>query len=312
MSCSKTFSYKHLLLPGLLALLLSACGGDTGPGTGYLTLGITDGPVDHAEHVYVKFSTVEVKPAEGRSYVYDFGVDQFGEPVTRTIDLYGLQSGLRDVMIEGEPLPAGRYEWIRLGVHATADGILDSYIVIDGASYELYVPSGAQTGLKINTPFQIIADIDNDYTIDFDLRKSVHDPRGQTMDPYGQVYFLRPTLRLVRTMATGSIAGQLDPIVFEGQTCSDPLSYAVYVYAGTVATPYDIDGQGDEPVTTASVDTNNGFSYRAAYLEPGTYTVAATCQADLDQPDQADPEVVFVGTAQVVVEAGQETPHDIP
>lgn len=312
MSIRLSVSFRRLVMLALLSSLLSACADEVSPGYGLLTLGITDGPVDHAQHVYVQFSSVEVKPAYGPSSVYDFGVDEFGDPVVRTIDLYGLRSGLRDVLLDDVMLMAGRYEWVRLGVNASADGMLDSYIVIDGASYELHVPSGEQAGLKIVTPFMVWPNVANDYTIDFDLRKSVHQPDGQTMEPYGPVYFLRPTLRLVNSVASGSIAGTLDPAVFAGQTCSDPPSYAVYVYAGTVVAPYDIDGQAEEPVTTAQVDSDNGFSYRAAYLDPGTYTVAATCQADLDQPDQLDPEVGFVARASVMVYAGRETTHDIP
>lgn len=304
------FRFIPLLL--IMALAISACNEDSSPGTGILNLGITDGPVDSAEHVYVQFSSIEIKPAEGPSYVFEFGEDENGDPVVKTIDLLNLQHGLRELLLEGQELTEGSYNWIRLGVHAEADGILDSYIVINGAQHELHVPSGARTGLKVNTPFAIVADTLNDYTIEFDLRKSVHQPVGQVAEPYGPVYFLRPVLRLVSTPATGSIAGSLDPIVFDGLTCSDPASYAVYVYAGSVETPYDIDGLDDEPVTTAIVDTDNGDSYRVAYLQPGTYTVAATCQADQDQPDQHDPEVVFVEKALVEVFAGEDTPHNIP
>jgi hypothetical protein len=51
----------------------------------------------------------------------------------------------------------------------------------------------------------------------------------------------------------------------------------------------------------------------ATFLPPGTYTVAVTCQATLDNPDQADSAVIFnpVKTG-ISVDASQTTTVDIP
>jgi hypothetical protein len=312
MSIQAQFPYKPIPLIFAFALAASGCG-EGGTSTGTLDLGITDAPVDEAEHVFVQFSGVEIKPANGSSFTVPF-LDADDNPITRTIDLLNLQRGLRDLLLEEYVLPAGKYNWMRLQVNAEADGVLDSFIVINGAQHELHVPSGAETGLKINTTFEIIEGAQSDYTIDFDLRKSVHQPEGQT-SPYGPVYFLRPTLRLVATDASGSIAGTLDPAnAFAAvTTCSTPESYAVYVYSGAGVLPDDVDGLGAEPITTAIVGSDNGYRYRVAYLEAGTYTVAATCQADQDQPRVDDSTTVnFVHAADVTVTSGQETTHNIP
>ncbi len=47
-------------------------------------------------------------------------------------------------------------------------------------------------------------------------------------------------------------------------------------------------GTDGEPVATASVDAE--LSYTASYLTPGDYTVAVTCQAELDDPEVDDEE----------------------
>ncbi|HBS41506.1 MAG TPA: hypothetical protein DEA26_02410, partial [Oceanospirillales bacterium] len=43
-----------------------------------------------------------------------------------------------------------------------------------------------------------------------------------------------------------------------------------------------------EPLATGSVATD--LTYEISYLTPGSYTVALTCQADLDDPENDDIE----------------------
>ncbi len=316
--------YKHIALSGLsfslMLLLLAGCGGgDTGTTTASrIDLGITDAPVDGADAVWVEFSEVVIQPADGaRINILMEDVD--GNPTPKRINLLDLQGGVRDMLLDGYELPAGQYSWIRLMVNAEADGILDSYIEFPGPlQYELRVPSGSQTGLKINTGFEILEGDTNDYTIDFDLRKSVHQPKGQTGPSGDPVYWLRPTLRLMKTATTGTISGTVDPVVYAGEACDgNTVGYAVYVFSGAGVIPVDVnvndpDPARNNPVTTAAISDDGNFTYTAAYLSGGTYTVAATCAADLDDPEQDDAAVTFVGTADVNVTAGAETLHPIP
>lgn len=293
----------------LLGLFLIACGDGGGLDSepfGSLTLGVTDSPVDEAEHVWIQFTGTEINPEQGDliSIVYD---------APKQIDLLALQGGLRDLLLEDLELDPGVYNWIRLQVDATADGIMDSYIVVDGVSYELEVSSGEQSGLKLNRPIEILDALASDFTVDFDLRKSVHQPRGRTGPSGDPVYKLRPTLRLVETEATGNILGTIDPAIFTGLECSMPEDgYAVYAYSGSDIVPDDIDDLAPEPVATSGVTLNNlsQYAYNIAYLSAGDYTIAATCHADLDEPDEDNPNVVFVGAGNVSVLAGVETVFD--
>ena len=295
----------------MLALLLVACGGETGSGTdtGTLALSITDAPVDGADQVIVEFAGVTIQGDSGRIDI------DYASP--KTIDLLALQGGLRESLLERLELDAGHYSWIRLKVNAV-EGVRDSYIVIEGNEYELHIPSGAQTGLKLVNSFYVANDEVLDLTIDFDLRKSVHQPVGQTDSNGDPIYFLRPTLRLVETKASGTISGTVDPQLFiiTEQACSaQETGYAVYLYEGNV-TPDDIDGIDPDPVSTAAVTASNGYVYTLAFVEPGDYTIAATCMADLDAPNTDDnevtddPAVTFVGTAAVSVTAGATTTHN--
>lgn len=285
-----------------LGLMLTACGGSDGnsdTGTGTVTLGITDAAVDGADEVVVRFTGVEFIPAEdGEPRVINFT-----EP--KTIDLLDLQGGLRDLLLNGEELPAVDYNQIRLIVQAENDNVMDSYIVVNGAQHELRIPSGNQTGLKLLHNFEVEEGGSTDFTIDFDLRKSV------VFSP-GQGYMLKPVLRLVETPSAGKISGTVAASVFTGQTCSgDPLvGYAVYLYQGSGVTPNDL-GSPTSPVTTAKVTLNENslYVYTLAFLEPGAYTIAATCRADQDDPEQ-DNDIVLVASAGVTVTANTTTTHN--
>jgi hypothetical protein len=113
--------------------------------------------------------------------------------------------GVKHVTLDDRPVAAGCYEWIRLQVNAAFDDVHDSYIELDdGSQHELRIPSGSQSGLKLTRGFTVGAGGETALTVDFDLRTSVIDPRGQPG------YFLKPVLRLVNDLAVGKIRGSVD------------------------------------------------------------------------------------------------------
>lgn len=85
-----------LATPLVLPLGLLACNDATlsAPATGRLTLGISDAPVDRAEHVYVQFRGTELQGAFGQRISIGY-VDDSEPPqaITKTLDLTALQGG---------------------------------------------------------------------------------------------------------------------------------------------------------------------------------------------------------------------------
>lgn len=296
-------SFRHLLVwVGLAAfgvVGLAACGGDdSASGTGKVSLNLTDAPVDSAQSVVVQFSGVAFK-REGEAAETITTLN----PSPRTIDLLDYQGGQVAVLLNDVTLPAGRYEWVRLMVNAEPV-VRDSYVVPDsGGECELRIPSGAESGLKLNRGFTLPADGSVALTIDFDLRQSLHAPPGQTGSGVSctQGYLLRPTLRLVDNANIGAIAGKVDAaLVTVGCTP------AVYIYSGSGVTPDDIEdtaaGVDIDPLATATVAVVNGatqYDYKVAFLPVGAYTVAYTCGAD---DPTADNTLVFLGTQNVTVQ----------
>lgn len=287
-----------------LALVLAGCGGSSGYGTdddpsqqfGTMTLGITDAAVDDAAKVVVEFMGVEIKAAaEGSPEVFDFDSP-------RQIDLLSLEGGASEILLEDVTLPAGAYEWIRLKVNAGRDAS-DSFVELDdGTVHALFIPSGDETGLKLVRGFTVGAGGSVDFTIDFDLRKSVIKPPG-----LGGLYLLKPALRLVDNLEVGTIEGQVATSIATAEGCTP----VVYVYEGSGVTPDDL-GSDAGPLVTARVRMEDGsgeFRYRAAFLPAGPYTVALTCDAEADVADE-DNEITFIDPQDTTVTAGQTTTVD--
>jgi len=284
---------KRLLLAIASVTVLGACGGgSSGSGEDYgrITLGVTDAPVDRAAHVVVEFTGVELKAVgEPGPEVFDFATP-------RRIDLLALEGGGTEILLRDELVPAGAYEWIRLKVNAGRTAS-DSYVELeDGSRHALFIPSGNESGLKLIRGFTVGAGSTTDFTIDFDLRRSVIMPPGQGGD-----FLLKPVLRLVDNLQVGTLQGAVAPALIT--TDCEP---AVYVFNGSDITPDDIGGT-TEPFVTARViqnSTSGAYEYRIGFMPVGSYTVSFTCEADLDTPD-ANETISFVKSANAAVAVGQ-------
>ncbi len=288
----------RLGLPLAAAMALAGCGGGgggDGAATGRISLAVTDAPVDSASSVVVEFTEIELKPESGPPFT--IGLDP-----ARQVDLYDLQEGMSEYLVIDETVPAGRYNWVRLGLNAE-EGLTDSYIEMeDSTVHPLHIPSGAQTGLKLVSGFLVPVNGEADFVIDFDLRKSVVKPEAE-----GQDYKLKPALRMINMATAGDIGGTVDATLLAGTDCTD--AHAVYVFEGAGTSPDDEDGLDPDPVTSALVnyrESEGVYAYRVAYLVPGEYTVALTCNADQDlETDDlpGDGSFGFVATRDVTVTA---------
>lgn len=303
MRFSKITPFNILAAAGL-TLILAACDSSNPSSTGSLSVSVTDAPVDTADNVFVEFNGVEIKPANGESITFDFTKRCTTDPASCQIDLLSLTNGVSERILDGEIVPSGRYNWLRLMVKAEQD-IRDSYIVIGGNEFELRIPSGAESGLKLNRGFVVPAGGEASFTIDFDLRKSVHDPVG-TSD-----YILRPTLRIVDNAEVGTLSGNVDPSFFAGGACTG----AVYVFFdGTADAPDDEDGEGfgPDPITSALVADDGVYNYKVGFLSEGDYLIAFTCDALADDPnvDNDSATVSFLSTATVTITANSNTVYN--
>ncbi|MGD8236787.1 MAG: DUF4382 domain-containing protein [Chromatiales bacterium] len=294
----------------ITALLLAGCGGggDSSSSDGSLSLRVTDAPVDDLCAVWVTFSEVHLVPGD------DGGLIKFDESNTdslpASIELTTLVGGKSVALLNGKPLPAGDYNQIRLVI----DDSSDTYVIEkdgNGGCEELqtplFCPSCTQSGLKLNLDgFSLAADELIDFTIDFDLNKSI-------ILPPGRGYLLKPTHTVIETAIAST---QFTGIVTDSQSDPgspvDPTLCEVYVYQGDVV-PDDncsdetdtsaCDGIGAQSYRSATLEgTESPYSYLTGYMNVGTYTVTLACG---DDDPEVDDNLTFLGTTVIDAATGE-------
>ena len=291
------------------AVVLAGCGGSGGSGetatTGFLSLGVSDGPVHDAQKVCITFNEIELKSESERTII------TLDPP--RKVNLLAFQGANAAPLVIDEEVTAGDYQWMRLGIDAvrgTNGGAGDtggvdcdgeaSYIVMeDGGIFNLYVPSGANTGLKLVSGFTVPVNGSPDFTAEFDLAKSVTQPPG--LDPD---VVLRPVIRLVNNVDVGTLTGIVDTGLATAEGCEP----SVYVFDdGVTPNPIGIDDDPastetdpNDPVATAMVheQTNNDgsveWNYTVGFLLAGDYEAAFTCNGTDFEPADGKPAAIFV------------------
>lgn len=303
-------------------LTVAGCGGSgsgSGDATGRISLGVSDGPVHEASKVCVAFNEVEFKS----------GSDSIVADLADNVNLLDFQGENAAPLLFNYELPGGDYQWMRLGVTANlmGGGGLgnddttsacqgdESYIVTPDGVFNLYVPSGAKTGLKLVGGFTVPAGGSANFTAEFDLMKSVTAPDGLSPD-----VVLRPTIRLVNNVEVGTLTGEVSTglataIVTDLATETDmACAPSVYVFAdGVMPNPIDSDTVPADPnnpdaIATAMVNAQvneleeTEYHYTVGYLlavddqgnTPVNYNVAFTCDGTTFEPVDGKPVEIFV------------------
>ncbi len=301
----KNFAIKSVSLACILGL--NACssgsdlsttvagGGRGGSEYGFITLSITDAPIDFATEVWVQFDGVEFIPSTSSENQTPILI-LFDTPMS--IDVLQLQGSKTRELLVHEILPTGHYDSVSLKVTAVKDGILDSFIVMDdGTVHELDMPPGSEVGLDIVGGLEVKANTSSIKTIDFDLRKSI------IANALGE-YQIHPVLSIVDNEKSGTLEGSVRLKTLLSSNCSDlnPMTgNAVYLYDGFNVTPDDMDGIAPDHTRSAKVNFDNAtgkFTYSFGFVPLGQYTAAFTCEADLDNLD-ADDVIRFSTTKNV-------------
>lgn len=170
------------ILPGLVlgtalvaALLTPACseGGVSATVSGGATVQVylTDAPSDYIASAEVTISSVQLVPADDAGDRIEL-LD--AEDAPATFDLLELRDGITALLGE-RPVPPGRYGQLRLIVDDATVTLADGYTFNDGSTERtLFVPSGMQTGIKVQTDGAIEAEdgLVTVVVVDFDVDRS--------------------------------------------------------------------------------------------------------------------------------------------
>ena len=166
------------------------CSGDEGTappsaGQGRLRIYLTDAPAAY-EAVNIAVVRVEVIRSENDTAGGRFIINN----TPAVYDLLQLRNGAQ-VVLGDTMLPPGQYEQIRLII---GDG---SNVLVDGTMHPLEVPSGPQTGVKLNHTITILPDALYELTLDFDAARSI------VVTGNGR-YKLKPVIRMQASQISGN------------------------------------------------------------------------------------------------------------
>ena len=267
-------------------------GGSGSGGTGTLRVLITDAPFpfEYVQEAVVMIERVEVRRAGddeadesdgeedgGNPFVVIFPPEGSEDPEPKEFDLLDLQGGKTDLLADAD-IPAGTYTQMRLIVSGGRITITDDDADGGTRTFDLRVPSGEQTGIKLQFTFDVVADEETVLLLDVDISKAfVPIPGGRISDP-SQIdrFQFKPSvaMRLIRIIDAGSIAGTVT------DTAAIPLAdVTVSVFAAAdegdeeagQETPDDGTGEEEEPITTTA--TGEDGTYVVSGLPAGTYRV---------------------------------------
>ncbi|MGD8495340.1 MAG: DUF4382 domain-containing protein [Gemmatimonadales bacterium] len=258
----------------LLTLATGACGdsGTSPGGTGQVTIALTDAPTSMFASATVEIGAIRLIPDDG-------------PPVTLTEDggthdLLELQDGIMTDLATLDVDP-GTYTQLRLVVNSAEVTLADGLEFADGTTTrELPVPSGAQSGIKVNlrsadgdaetagvqiaSGQTILVVVDLDVSRNFVLQGDPDGPQGLM----GVLF--TPLLRATVNDVAGSISGT---VTYTSATPADETEYAGIQADLDTSLPFVLPVmQTTTATTTAAADG----TYTVWFLSPGTYDVSAS------------------------------------
>jgi hypothetical protein len=172
----------------------------------------------------------------------------------KIVDLLSLTGGMVETLASGVSLPAGTYTQLRLVL-----GPNNTVVPTGGTAQPLTVPSGQQSGVKLNATFTVAAGTTKDVFIDFDASRSIFVHRTGA----SAKYILRPVIFAVDKLLTGSVSGKLTDSATEAGL------------PGVTVTAETVDASG-APAVVRSATTAADGTYTIDLLPiGGTYYVVA-------------------------------------
>lgn len=199
-------------------LFLIGCGGATSSSDANLQVLLTDAPADDASELNVTFGAVRLVPAGDENA--EAGIVTVSE-TGGSFDVLELRNGETELLGEAA-VPNGSYTQLRLIVE-------EASITVDGETSPVTIPSGAQSGLKINIepPLTAAAGQSSTIILDFNARRVIQTGNGAyKMGPTAiRATSVSGTLegRLVDSEGNG-LAGALVSVSQNGETVTDTVS----------------------------------------------------------------------------------------
>lgn len=256
--------------------------GGNGEEGGQVRILLTDAPADLAE-ANVTVQRVEAVPSDGSPIVL---TDR-----DTTLNLLELQNGVTATLAD-TTLPAGTYSQLRFIVADTA-----TVTLTDGSVMDLKVPSGAETGIKINLPsFEVASGQDMvEITLDFSVEDSfVRAGRSGK-------YIFKPVVKAEEVEVNGEAADLLEMSGAVSSVDADSGTVAVDSIEFAVTENTEIEGE-NEGETLASLASDLFVNVSATRLEDGTLAAREIeAQDEGEEKRSVDASIEAVSDSSVTV-----------
>jgi len=236
---------KRLIFLLIIAVFIAGCGEEVAEeettGDARIRIEAFDAPPPSGvEKILLTIKEVSVHGS-------DQGWVTLAEP-NDTYDFLGLVNGAT-VVLADTTLEPGHYTQMRL---VLSD---ENEVVVDGDTHPLKVPSGAQSGVKLNLDFEAEEDELIEIMVDFDASKSI------TWTP--KKYLLRPSFKAFKKVISGTVSG----------TVEDPAGVGIHNAS--------VEAKDRATGDTVSTLTDTAGAYKLVLLE-GTYDLSAFAEGYAD------------------------------
>lgn len=235
---------------------------------GRLSIQLTDAPFPHD---LVAEANVTIFKIEARSK--EEGMDKNNAPYLLLmegeieVNLLDLTNGITTTLIDTE-VPTGTYDLFRIYVKGV------NIVLTDGTVYDLKLPSGDSSGIKVFIEPNIIVDggLTADLLLDFDVSKSFV-AKGNRKDPGGITGFnFKPVIKASNLSTAGTLTGIIYTLNGDEETPLKGAQVSVF--------PEGTDfSEGTSITSTFSDDTG---MYSILGLEEGTYDVVVDLIVESD------------------------------
>ena len=225
---------------------------------GKISVKLTDAPfpydfIDEANVTIYKIDTriKNLDEPQGDQDDSNFEVLYEGE---QKVNLLTLTNGVTMAMGEAE-VPVGSYDLVRIYIKE------GSVVLKDGTTFDLKVPGGEQTGIKVfvNPAIEVFSSLSSDLLLDIDVSKSFI-AQGNLASMSGITGFnFNPVIRASNMSIAGSLAGRVTTLVENVETGLEGVQISVW--------------DGEEYITSTSTDESG--NYMILGLDEGNYTILA-------------------------------------
>ncbi len=230
-------------LSAVILAAVSGCGGSSS-GTSKLSVHLMDAPGEY-DQVNIDVQEIQVNGPQGWQSL---------GTVDRVVNLLDLQNGVTTTLVNEFGIEAGHYTQLRM-ILGSKNTVLPK-----GAAepVPLKVPSGMQSGIKLNVNFDVAPGTTKDVFIDFNAARSVFVHQAGSS---GQ-YILRPVIFCYAEVVTGSLSG----------TVTDAVTHQPIVGAEVSIQQVGTDGL-PSLVRTADTDASGHYVFDHVWVGQPYYLV---------------------------------------